>query len=329
MNKHLFYKKFSFPINMDMINNNEIDINWFIKYQDLINDIYLPPFFDKEYTFDAHKGIPYDYTNIKEFINKISKTSIKINIIYNDLLLTEEEHKNNIKKFKENIFKYNLKEITIVDKFSEDWFKLKEDFDFLTIKYSMTNNANLKFIKKNINYLKKFDLIYSHGDILNNYDKYYEFLETNNLKIGTVINFYGCSAKCTKIQDHYKDFKLYKGNAQPIIDSYCPFTNQTILQKQLKTTRLPNKIIHYKKFLNILSIYKLQSRHDIECSRESKKIIEDIFELKPILYSVCEPNIKNIDKIKWANYIQNCGGNCLSCSYCDDIEYRNTNEIKF
>ena len=324
MNKHLFHKKFSFPIHFQEVFKDRVNFLFFLKkHQSIINEIYFPPYmFSLDY--DAHNGkhLVFSENEIKEihnFLNLVKKmTDIKFCVIFNDKFTTEEEEDKKINELDEFLKDPKIP-IDIIVVTSKKWLKFKKNN--ITVKNSVVLLPTFDEISQGV--YNDYDMVYIHDDIIHNQQKYKKLKEETNLKLGVVVNFDWCRSNCPHKNQHYHDFKYLKELSQPRIDSYCPsIVGGNKDENFLKDNRIPMFYSAYKKYLDTIDIFKLQGRRDKDAFHNAMMIVKNIFAeqeiLDPTFYMPSKIKIKKYKNI-WINKILNCGGDCNTCNFCDNF----------
>jgi len=261
-NKHPFHKKFSFPINVAQIKSGAVDIDWFVKYQNLINEVYVPAIMFK-LGYDAHNSevIPSeDIKNIMFFLKQISeKTDIKLCIIFNDIFITEKEEDLKIEELKNYLNNEHYLKIDIIVVPSEKWLIFKS-YNII-VKNTVLLQPSFTEIKSGL--FDEYDMVYIHDEVVHNLERFKKIKEDR--KFGCVVNFSDCRSDCPFKNQHYKDFRTYSGDAaQENIDSYCPANKDLHVINILKGNAIPRFYSSYLKYVDVLDIFKLQGRWELE-----------------------------------------------------------------
>jgi len=324
MNKHLFYKKFSFPIHFQEVFKDKVDFLFFLKqHQSIINEIYFPPYMFK-LDYDAHNGKHLTFTEneineINKFLKLVKKTTdIKFCLIFNDNFLSEEEENQKINEFEKYLENPTIP-IDIIVATSKKWLKFKNNN--IVVKNSVVLLPTFNDISQGL--YNDFDMIYVHDDIIHNQQKYKKLKEIIKKPLGVVVNFDWCRSNCPFKHQHYQDFKYLKELSQERIDSYCPsIISGNKDENFLKDNRIPMFYSAYKKYIDTIDIFKLQGRRDKDAFHNAVQIIKNIFikneVLDPYFYTPEKIRIKKYKNI-WINKILNCGGECTSCDFCDNL----------
>ena len=324
MTKHLFHKKFSFPIHFQEVFKDKVKFLFFLKqHQSIINEIYFPPYM-LNLDYDAHNGKHLTFTNeeveeIHRFLNLVKKTTdIKFCAIFNDRFLNEEEENAKISEF-EKYLENPVIPIDIIVVTSKKWLKFQKQN--IVVKNSVVLLPTFDEIKQGL--YNDYDVVYIHDDIIHNQKKYEELKKQTQLQLGVVVNFDWCRSNCPHKYQHYHDFKYLKEASQPRIDSYCPSIVGGNKDKNfLKDNRIPMFYSAYKKYVNTIDIFKLQGRRDKDAFHNAMQIVKNVFLEQEIL----DPTFYVPEKIKikkhrktWINKISNCGGDCNNCTFCDNF----------
>ena len=315
---HDFFKKFSFPIRTEFIEDGVYTIQWFKKYQELISEIYLPAVMLNSFNFDAHAANKINYTyKIEKFLQNITdETDIKICLVLNDIFISEQDEKKLYNELVVYLQNTTLNIISIVCP-SRYFLKLKILFPKILLKNTVLLEPTYNQVINNE--YNDWDYIYFHDDIIHNLEKF--LLIKNNKKFGCVVNLSNCRSSCQFKRDHYFEFKNYNNNSHQKISSFCPaLESETEFERKLKDNAIPHTYSSYKKYLNVLDIYKLQGRRDENSSYECMKIIENVFYKRENLLDNSIFNIMlKTDFLMWENKIKNCSGYCNTCEFCDEL----------
>lgn len=307
-----FNKKFSFPINIqEFFVEKSCDIKWLEKYKTLINEVYISSDFMMLNFKDMNGENSHNYfdnTEVINFLYNVKKLDIKICVVFNDTELTESDR---IKAFDALKLYEDLVDIIVVP--NKKWLvESKRQFNFM-VKNTVINLPTFEEID-NGDY-DAYDMIYIHDEVIHNFDKYKNIKGFR--KFGTVTNYVDCTTFCPYKLKHYNLVKKdnYDGNL------FCPTTKYQPMELLMKRNSIPGFLSEYKKYLEVLDIFKLQGRNTAGNFKEAMVIIENIF----LQNDIIDPDylklneMTKIELLKWQLNIRNCGGMCEQCSYCDDL----------
>ena len=318
---HEFYKKFSFPINIQEIFVNKlINAAWFKRYSEIINEIYISSdFLDLNFN-DMNgdvKNNEYPNEKIIEFLKDVQSSGIKICVIFNDIKLDNNDM---IKAFDKLKIHESLVDIIVVP--NKEWLNYsKEHFNFI-VKNTVVSLPTYVEIK-NGEY-DEYDIIYIHDEIIHNFDKYYEI--KGDRKFGTVVNFGDCTTFCEHKAQHYGMLRHRKYN-----DVYfCPTNHMPRLELLMTRCSIPGYLSEFRYYNNILDIFKLQGRQTTNNFKTAIKLIERIYNYESILdvdYTLVTGKLKKLNELKWRVKVRNCGGDCPNCSFCYDLYKDHTDDL--
>jgi len=310
--KNTFNKKFSFPINIqEFFVKKSCNIEWLNKYKTLINEIYISSDFMMLNFKDMNGENAYNYfdnTTVINFLYAVKKLDIKICVVFNDTELTERDRE---LAFGALELYQDLVDIIVVP--NKKWLiESKKQFKFM-VKNTVINLPTFEEIS-NGEY-DDYDMIYIHDEVIHNFDKYQNI--KGSRKFGTVTNYVDCTTFCPFKLKHYNLVKKdnYDGNL------FCPTTKYQPMELLMKRNSIPGFLSEYKKYLEVLDIFKLQGRNTAGNFKEAMIIIENIY----LQNDIIDPDyiklheMTKINLLKWQINVRNCGGMCEQCSYCDDL----------
>ncbi len=313
-------KKFAFPINYEKMLKTEDLIKWIIwfnKHKLYIYEVYLTPEL-LGIDYENMNGINYklstlEFSNLKKLILHLNKIGIKICYVFNDIF--NKKFNNLLLNSLNSTFGKITHSIVVPDK---SWiYKIKQINNKIKIKNTVLNLPKFDEIKNGL--YDDYDIIYIHDEIIHNHDKFKEIKK--NRIFGTVVNFGDCSTTCTFKHQHYNSIKNNKLNDYKV---FCLTSLYTYNELLLKRNNIPGFLSEYVYYSDVIDIFKLQGRSSTGTLESAIEIIENIYKENEIItkdYLYLSNNFNNISK--WKNYIRNCGGDCLTCSYCNIFEKNN------
>lgn len=293
----------SFPLNVNEIfNKKTVDLNWFNENKNVIQEIYVAPFFiTKNYKDMNGENDTTDIKKILDFLYKIKELKIKICVIFNNVF----SQYNNL-----NLQNYcDLIDWLVVP--NHDWLKLKK-YGF-KIKNTVINLPTFEQIK-NGDY-DDYDLIYIHDDIIHNHDKWKNI--KGNRKFGCVSNFNECVSFCKLKKKHYKSISVGNYIFDKEGSTLCPVQRMSNFERLLKRCAIPDDLHEYEYYSDVIDLFKLQGRTQDDIFYNAVQIVEllnnKIKNTKNVL------KLKRFDYLQWKNKTRNCGGNCLNCDFCNKL----------
>ena len=298
-----FYKRISFPFNAyEIIKNKVIDITFFEKYRDVINEVYVNPSWNIQ-TKDMNGYNQGLLEETEQFIKDIRLLNIKICYTFNDIWLDYDPN-------------INLMGCDIVVVPNTEWLELKSSWPNIEFKNTVINLPTYDDINNGL--YDGYDMIYIHDEIIHNHDLYLELKNRRNLKFGTVTNYIDCSTQCAFKDKHYAQIKddLYGYN------TFCATRNYGPVELLLKRNNIPGFLGEYKHYLDVIDIFKLQGRNSTGNFKDAVDIVKNIFNSTELLtedYSNLNKSLTPMQILKWKINVRNCTGICNECDYCDNI----------
>lgn len=286
--------KISFPYNINEIINKKLDIDFF-KQNPCIKEVYTTPFFINSNIPDMNGVIPaFNKKQALEFLYKLKESNINICVILNNPYYDYSKEMKELLSFKDLIDWMDVCDVSL----------LKYNYIF-KFKNSVINLPNIS----NYKYYKNFDMVYFHDDMIHNHDK---FLSISDILKGCVVNFTECLSYCDLKAKHYESFN--RGNYD-FDKLYCPCHKMSGMQLLLKRCAIPMDYSEYVYYSDVIDMYKLQGRVDSDNFRNAVKIVKGITNHKiDFKYPM-----STFDYYRWKIKVRNCGGNCKTCNYCDNI----------
>lgn len=306
-----FNKRFSFPINFDEIFVKQtIDLNWFKSHASVINEVYLEPSFTGIGMKDMNgQNYSYDSNSIIEFLTHIKTYGIKVCVIFNDVF---DNSSRLLEEFKTALVEFHtLIDIVVVP--DKSWLVLRNDYPHLQFKNTVINLPTYEQVRDGM--FDEYDCIYIHDEIIHNHDLYKEI--KGNRKFGTVVNYSDCSTHCKFKREHYA--LVRKGKYD--YNLFCKTKDYGPIELLLKRNSIPTIRSEFDHYLDVIDIYKLQGRNTTGTFKTAVEIVEGIVNNEEVFseYKKLKDVLSPISIIKWKNNIRNCGGDCDSCDYCDNI----------
>lgn len=304
-----FKNRFSFPINHNEIFKNQtIDIDWFAKHSDVINEVYIDPSFLEIETKDMNgANVTTDAIVVKNFLKEIKQLDIKVCVIFNDVFEKDDTLLNRV----HTALAENKEYVDIVVVPDKEWLTLKELG--LEIKNTVINLPTYEQVRDGE--FDEYDCIYIHDEIIHNHDLYKEI--KGNRRFGTVVNYGDCATNCQLKDKHYYLIKIGKYDA----NLFCKTVKWGPVELLLKRNSIPTFRSEFDHYLDVIDIYKLQGRNTTGTFKTAVEIVEGIVANDETFseYKLLKEKLNPITLIKWKNEIRNCGGDCDNCNYCDKI----------
>jgi hypothetical protein len=304
-----FKNRFSFPINhVEIFRNKAIDVNWFAKHSDVINEIYIDPGFLEIETKDMNgANVTTDPSIVKSFLEEIKQLDIKVCVIFNDVF----EKDDTLLERVQAAVAANKEYVDIVVVPDKSWLVLKELG--LEVKNTVINLPTYEQVRDGE--FDEYDCIYIHDEIIHNHDLYKDI--KGNRRFGTVVNYGDCATNCRLKDKHYYLVKIGKYDA----NLFCKTVKWGPLELLLKRNSIPTFRSEFDHYLDVIDIYKLQGRNTTGTFKTAVEIVEGIVSNQEIFseYQLVKDKLNPITLIKWKNQIRNCGGDCDNCDYCDKI----------
>ena len=306
-----FKKRFSFPINFDEIFvKKSIDLSWFERHAEVINEVYLEPSFTGINMKDMNgQNYAYDSATVIKFLEEIKSYGIKVCVIFNDVF---DNSTRLLEEFKQALVNcHTLVDIVVVP--DKSWLVLREDYPHLQFKNTVINLPTYEQVRDGM--YDDYDCIYIHDEIIHNHDLYKAI--KGSRKFGTVVNYSDCSTHCKFKREHYA--LVRKGKYD--YNSFCKTKDYGPIELLLKRNSIPTMRSEFDHYLDVIDIYKLQGRNTTGTFRTAVEIVEGIVNEQEVFseYTKLKEVLSPISIIKWKHNIRNCGGDCDNCSYCDDI----------
>lgn len=287
--------KFSFPFNIDeIINHKTIGLNWFNQYKGLIQEVYTTPFWIVSYN-DMNGPVPnYNKKDALNFLINLRKIGIEICVIFNNIFITYPEEVKNIQDWD------FINTLTVPNK---EWLVYKDTFK---IKNTVVNTPSLSDVSSGL--YDDYNIIQIHDDIIHNHDTWKEIKGKRLFSV--VSNFSECFTFCKLKRIHYNKInqKDYYWS-----DTHCPAMKMSDLERKLKVCAIPYDYYEYNYYTDVIDLFKLQGRTQKSIFKDCIKLIELIDNKQTLSF------ISKFDYLKWKVRIRNCGGNCVTCKYCDTI----------
>lgn len=304
-----FSKRFSFPINhVEIFQNKAIDIDWFARHADVINEVYIDPGFLEIETKDMNgANVTTDTQLVKAFLTEVKKLGIKVCVIFNDVFEKDETLLDRVKFALHD----NTQYVDIVVVPDHSWLVLKELG--LEVKNTVINLPTYEQVRNGE--FDDYDCIYIHDEIIHNHDMYKGI--KGNRRFGTVVNYGDCATNCQLKDKHYYLVKIGKYDA----NLFCKTVKWGPVELLLKRNSIPTLRSEFDHYLDVIDIYKLQGRNTTGTFKTAVEIVEGIVNNDEIFseYQLLKEKLNPITFIKWKTEVRNCGGDCDNCNYCDKI----------
>ena len=236
-----FKKRFSFPINFDEIFvKKSIDLSWFERHAEVINEVYLEPSFTGINMKDMNgQNYAYDSATVIKFLEEIKSYGIKVCVIFNDVF---DNSTRLLEEFKQALVNcHTLVDIVVVP--DKSWLVLREDYPHLQFKNTVINLPTYEQVRDGM--YDDYDCIYIHDEIIHNHDLYKAI--KGNRKFGTVVNYSDCSTHCKFKREHYA--LVRKGKYD--YNSFCKTKDYGPIELLLKRNSIPtmrSEFDHYPTF---------------------------------------------------------------------------------
>ena len=328
---------FSIPLNPKL---NNIQLNHFyefcLKHKQHIYDIYftcrMPPF-EQDAMGDVFEN-PMDLIDVA--LKLQDATGIRMSATFNNTLVPVTQQ--NLDIFITNfqvLYDAGIRSVTIPHTHWVATGQIQKQFPELLIKNTILRQPETA---KDVANLGKegFHYVNIHRDLMRDretLERIRKAADKYNLKIALLANE-GCHGGCSMMKEHFEYNNNRKDNPQyfndPISRVSCAKWDVQDPATPLKQANIPPWREDWIDLLNVVDVFKMHGRENVQRFYETMRIVENFAEGKEILFDTFnqylqDNTLENRPIDAWRKIIKTCKFDCWDCNFCDKVYQSKSN----